>query len=337
MGPPCAIFSICSNMARNLSFGATVTSAPAGGATPNGSGSGGAGPIPVSARRPARAEWSSAPWALAARLSMARMSLPCFLRSRSRDFSCCDSLSWPSVSSWKLAVFFLCLSWDRRLITSSSSSRNSEWSLLAFTCARNSPMDRCMESSNAPALVSMVRTSWCICEAEDSSLSSCACILETVGIISLSSRCWMERRPSRACWRGWFMACREPSALVKRSLMPLDSSFSFATPLAVSLIAARCCSASARRLLSASSRKASSALVCRASVCATRTSNLSRRAWTSWTSLLSAFTESACSMATLSAFLLNSLFKASRWPMKTDSAIVSMYARKSVTLFIKLL
>mmetsp|Transcript_115199 Transcript_115199/g.358758 ORF Transcript_115199/g.358758 Transcript_115199/m.358758 type:complete len:237 (-) Transcript_115199:3-713(-) len=92
-----------------------------------------------------------------------------------------------------------------------------------------------------------------------------------------------------------------------------------------------CCSATSFLSAVVCSRKASSAAVCRASVCDTRTSSLSSLARTSFTSTQSALSFRASSTMVLSAFFANSPLRASRWPMKMSSAMVSRYFRRSAS------
>mmetsp|Transcript_131222 Transcript_131222/g.379594 ORF Transcript_131222/g.379594 Transcript_131222/m.379594 type:complete len:351 (+) Transcript_131222:282-1334(+) len=192
-------------------------------------------------------------------------------------------------------------------------------------------MDLCVESRRAAVSLSTALRSCCISPRRLCTLSSWPCIVPMVGIMTSSCRSCSNRMPSRTCWSALPVEFNSCSALESRCKNVVCSAFSFAMSEALSLILAMCCSASSRRLESTSSRRASKALVCRASVWATRASSLSNLALTSCTSSLSALMDNACSMATLSAFLSNSLLSASRWPMNTDSAMVSMYCRRSAS------
>mmetsp|Transcript_10853 Transcript_10853/g.29549 ORF Transcript_10853/g.29549 Transcript_10853/m.29549 type:complete len:290 (+) Transcript_10853:608-1477(+) len=167
--------------------------------------------------------------------------------------------------------------------------------------------------------------------AASSTSPSCSCMEAMAGMITLSCL------PERACCTCRSFSADLVSSLISRSAPPKRSTaaacsaFIAAKLVAVSLTCALCRSSSVFRSRTVSSLKASSAEVCRASVCETRTSSLSNRARTSFTSTQSALSLRASSTMVLSAFLANSPLRASTWPMKISSAIVSKYLRSSAS------
>mmetsp|Transcript_111525 Transcript_111525/g.238242 ORF Transcript_111525/g.238242 Transcript_111525/m.238242 type:complete len:286 (+) Transcript_111525:436-1293(+) len=147
---------------------------------------------------------------------------------------------------------------------------------------------------------------------------------------------WPSPKLSATCANAPTRPSRPPPGVpspVRRLARSVCFSLSALICVAFSTILASCFSDCALLISTVSSCKAFSFADCCMSVCDTRTSNLSNLARTSLTSSKSAFAFNAFSTIEASAFFANSPFKASRCPMKTDSAMVSMYCRSSDNFF----